>query len=118
MINSLVSVSTSEASGNIKLLTHKHTFTCYKKICSISMQKCRFEAPFMPCKSTLILIPLEKTNPLYKELLKKYNEIRVNLENNDYDSIDDYYDSNNITSDEEYNNILRSGISRPRISYK
>ncbi|KAE9522171.1 hypothetical protein AGLY_017431 [Aphis glycines] len=118
MINSLVSVSTSEASGNIKLLTHKHTFTCYKKIGSNSGQKCRFEAPFMPCKSTMILIPMEKTNPLYKEHLKRYNEIRINLESNDYDSIDDYYESNNIRSDEEYEYILRAGISRPRIFYK
>ncbi|XP_044575084.1 uncharacterized protein LOC123258884 [Cotesia glomerata] len=118
MINSLVSVSTSEASENIKLLTHKHTFTCYKKIGSNSVQKCRFEAPFMPCKSTMILIPMEKTNPLYKEPLKSYNEIRINFENNDYDSIDDYYKSNNIRSDEEYKDILRSGISRPRIFYK
>lgn len=31
MIDSLISVSSSEASGNIKLVTHKHTFTCYKK---------------------------------------------------------------------------------------
>ena len=102
MIESLVSVSTSEASGNIKLLTHKHTFTCYKKIGSTSVQKCRFEAPFMPCKSTMILIPMEKTNPIYREYLKRYNEIRINLESNDYNSIDDYYESNNIRSDEEY----------------
>ena len=32
MIDQLVSVSASEASGHIKLQTHKHTFTCYKKI--------------------------------------------------------------------------------------
>ncbi|GFY53758.1 ATP-dependent DNA helicase [Trichonephila inaurata madagascariensis] len=31
LINQLISVSSSEASGNIKLQTHKHTFTCYKK---------------------------------------------------------------------------------------
>lgn len=102
MIDSLVSVSTSEASGNIKLLTHKHTFTCYKKIKSTSVQKCRFEAPFMPCKSTMILISMEKTDPLYKLHLKRYNEIRINLESNDCDSIDDYYESNNLRSDKEY----------------
>lgn len=66
----------------------------------------------------MILIPIEKTNPLYKEHLKRYNEIRINLESNDYDSIDDYYESNNIRSDEEYEYILRAGISRPRIFYK
>lgn len=50
--------------------------------------------------------------------MKKYDAIRINLESNDYDSIDDYYESNNIRSDEEYNNILRSGISKPRIFYE
>ncbi|GFR02263.1 ATP-dependent DNA helicase [Trichonephila clavata] len=31
IINQLNSVSSYEASGNVKLQTHKHTFTCYKK---------------------------------------------------------------------------------------
>ena len=53
LIDSLVSVSASQASGNIKLQTHKHTFTCYKKIVANKPQKCRFEAPFMPCRKTL-----------------------------------------------------------------
>ena len=118
MINSLVSVSTSEASGNIKLLKHNHTFTCYKTIGSTSVQKSRFEAPFMPCKSKMILIPMEKTNPLYKNHLKRYNEIRINLLSKEYDSIDEYYKSTNIRSDEEYKDVLRSGISRPKIFYK
>lgn len=50
LIDTLISVSTAEASGNIKLQTHKHTFTCYKKMTAKKAQKCRFEAPFMPCK--------------------------------------------------------------------
>jgi len=41
MIDCLVSVSTSEASGNIKLVTHKHTFTCYKKVVANTVQKFR-----------------------------------------------------------------------------
>lgn len=61
---------------------------------------------------------MEKTNPLHKEHLKRYNEIRINLESNDYDSIDDYYESNNIRPDKEYKDILRSGISRPSIFYE
>lgn len=118
MIDSLVSVSSAEASGNIKLITHKHTFTCYKKVTANSRQKCRFDAPFMPCKFTMILTPMEKTDPNFKEYSKRYAEIRMNLESNEYSSFDDYYESNNIRSDEEYKNIIRSGIIRPRIFYK
>lgn len=50
LIDELVSVSASEASGNIKLVTHKHTFTCYKKMDPNKKQECRFGAPFMPTK--------------------------------------------------------------------
>ncbi|GFV40607.1 serine--tRNA ligase [Trichonephila clavipes] len=53
LINQLISVSSSEASGNTKLQTHKHTFTCYKKITARRKQKCRFEALFMLCRSTV-----------------------------------------------------------------
>ena len=66
MINELISVSATEASGNIRLQTHKHTFTCFKRITSRYSQKCRFEAPFMPSRSTVILIPMEKENPNFK----------------------------------------------------
>lgn len=61
LINSLISVSANEASGYIKLKTHKHTFTCYKKIVDNKKQKCRFEAPFMPSRSTVILTPMQSS---------------------------------------------------------
>ena len=48
LIDALFSISENAASNNIKLQTHKHTFTCYKKIISNKNQQCRFEAPFMP----------------------------------------------------------------------
>lgn len=32
LIDYLISVSSEEASGNMKLQIHKHTFTCFKKI--------------------------------------------------------------------------------------
>lgn len=57
LIDFLTSVSDSEASSNIGLQTHKHTFTCYKGITSRRQQKCRFEAPFMPVQTTMILTP-------------------------------------------------------------
>jgi len=118
LIDSLVSVSASQASGNIKLQTHKHTFTCYKKIVANKPQKCRFEAPFMPCRKTLNLTPMQKTDEHFQRYAKKYAEIRSNLESTDYDNIDDFYEKNNIQSDDEYRNILRAGITRPKIFYK
>ncbi|XP_049305794.1 uncharacterized protein LOC105227464 isoform X10 [Bactrocera dorsalis] len=118
LIDSLVSVSASQASGNIKLQTHKHTFTCYKKIVANKPQKCRFEAPFMPCRNTLNLTPMQKTDEHFQRYAKKYAEIISNLESTDYDNIDDFYEKNNIQSDDEYGNILRAGITRPKIFYK
>ncbi|XP_044594073.1 uncharacterized protein LOC123271741 [Cotesia glomerata] len=118
LINELVSVSTSEASGNIKLQTHKHTFTCYKRITSNQPQKCRFEAPFMPCRATSILVPMSTDDPGFHQLKKRYNEIRMNLDFNDYTDIDSFYEHNNVVSDEEYIQILRSGIQRPRVFLK
>ncbi|GFX38488.1 ATP-dependent DNA helicase [Trichonephila clavipes] len=65
LIDNLISVSSEEASGNIKLQTHKHTFTCYKRIGANGPQKCRFEAPFMPSRSTIILSPMQKENLVF-----------------------------------------------------
>ncbi|CAH2100599.1 unnamed protein product [Euphydryas editha] len=118
LIDSLVSVSASQASGNIKLQTHKHTFTCYNKIVANKPQKCRCEAPFMPCRKTLILTPMQKTDEHFQQYAKRYAEIRSNLESTDYNNIDDFYTKNNIQSDDEYRNILRAGITRPKIFYK
>lgn len=72
LIDALTSVLASEASRNIKLQTHKHTFTCYKIITSNKAQKCRFEAPFMPCKKTVILKPMNKTEEGFINYRKRY----------------------------------------------
>lgn len=60
LIDELVSVSESEACGNIKLVTHKHTFTCYKKMDPNKKQNCRFGAPFMPTKKNNYLDAYER----------------------------------------------------------
>lgn len=118
LCDSLISVSAAEASGNIKLQTHKHTVTCNKKIVSNGPQKCRFEAPFMPCQSSYILTPMPKTDPLFKDYSARYKTIREHLEENDYADIDELYQEHGIASDEEYVSILQAGITRPRIFYK
>jgi hypothetical protein len=105
LIDELVSVSASEASGNIKLVTHKHTFTCYKKMNPNKKQECRFGAPFMPTKKTINLIPMKDTDPdyseeLFKEYRKRFKFIRNNLENSDYTNFDEFYSHNDIISDD------------------
>ncbi|GFX60827.1 ATP-dependent DNA helicase [Trichonephila clavipes] len=118
LIDNLISVSSEEASGNIKLQTHKHTFTCYKRIGANGPQKCRFEAPFMPSRSTIILSPMQKEEPGFRDYFNQYKSIRVKLENKDYLDMDDFYKDNNILSDDHYHNILRAGINRPRVFFK
>ncbi|GFX16168.1 helitron_like_N domain-containing protein [Trichonephila clavipes] len=115
LIDSLISVSAAEASGNIKLQTHKHTFTCYKGIASKRMQKCRFDAPFMPIKTTMILTPMKDTEDGFEECKTKYKALRKKLENYEYDNFQTFYEDNNINSDEEYVNVIRAGINRPKV---
>lgn len=118
MIDKLISVSTTDASGNINLQTHKHTFTCYKRVVANRPQKCRFEAPFMPCKKTTILIPMKETENNFQQLRQHYGKIRENLENQNYSDMDAVYEHNNIISNEHYASILRAGITRPRVFLK
>lgn len=115
LIDFLISVSAAEASGDIRLQTHKHTFTCYKGIASRRQQKCRFEAPFMPVKKTMILTPMPDTENGFQQYKAKYSSIRKNLEKYEYSGFQSFYDENNIASDEEYVNIIRAGINRPRV---
>lgn len=70
MVHQLISVSESSASGQVRVQTHKHTFTCYKNVLQSGKKICSFEAPFMPIKNTTILIPMEKNHPNFT----KYNE--------------------------------------------
>lgn len=117
LINALISVNSSEASEHIKLQTHKHTFTCFKNT-RANARKCRFEAPFLPIRETTILIPLESENPELKSLKLQYQNIRKNLEDNNYDNFEEFYQANDILSDEHYMNIIRAGINRPRVFIK
>ena len=83
LINYLTSISSKEASGHIKLQTHKHTFTCFKKMSANKPQQCCFEAPFMPSRSTDILLPMKQDKPDFKNFLKKKILI-LHLPDNEY----------------------------------
>lgn len=120
LIDDLISVSSKESSGHINLVTHRHTFTCYKN--NWNQRKCKFNAPFMPSRSTVLLKPLAKSTDdekrVHDHYKKRYQRIHKNLEDNDYDDIDDFYHKNRVTSDEDYHKILSAGILRPMVFVK
>ncbi|CAG9563093.1 unnamed protein product [Danaus chrysippus] len=120
LIDDLISVSRTDSSGHIDLVTHHHTSRCYKN--NINQRKCRFNAPFMPCRSTVLLKPLVRSTDDEKRLCEKYKiryqTLHQNLEDNDYEDIDDFYRKNNVTSDEDYFKILSAGIVRPTVFVK
>ncbi|XP_011302899.1 uncharacterized protein [Fopius arisanus] len=115
LIDQLMSVATREASGHIELQAHKHTSACYKKG---AIRTCRFHAPFMPCRSTMILEPSDKTGPEFMRNARHFENIRKNLENCSYSDLATFYKANKIFSDVQYVNILRTGITRPRVFLK
>ncbi|XP_061379007.1 uncharacterized protein LOC116766476 isoform X3 [Danaus plexippus] len=120
LIDDLISVSRTESSGHIDLVTHHHTSRCYKN--NLNQRKCKFNAPTMPSRSTVLLKPLAKSTDDEKHLREKYKNryqtLHQCLEDNDYDNIDDFYRKNNVTSDEDYYKILSAGIVRPTVFVK
>ena len=42
------------------------------------MRKCRFEAPFMPIRTAMILTPMKDTEDGFKEYKAKYNALIKN----------------------------------------
>ncbi|GBP70843.1 hypothetical protein EVAR_53507_1 [Eumeta japonica] len=123
MIDELVSVSASEASGYIELQTHEHSFACYKRTDRPHRQDCRCGAPFMPSRNTVALLPMtnddgEHSEEQFKKLRHHYKLIKANLENIDYTNFEQFYTHNCIESDEHYYNILRAGINRPNRIHK
>lgn len=75
LIDELISVSEKEASGNIKLQTHKHTFTYYKNSDGHAKLKCRFRAPFLPSKDHVTLFPMKDSDAEFCEYdFKEYKK--------------------------------------------
>ncbi|XP_050673540.1 uncharacterized protein LOC126971336 isoform X2 [Leptidea sinapis] len=118
LIDTLTSLAAVESSGNIKLQIHSHTDACYNKAdTSNKSQKCRFGAPFMPCKNTMILTPKHEED-LDNVNRKRFDDIQAQLGYEDFEDINDFYKRNGIKSDEDYCDILRSGIDRPKVFLK
>ncbi|XP_061381656.1 uncharacterized protein LOC116776497 isoform X3 [Danaus plexippus] len=120
LIDNLISVSKTECSGHIELVTHHHTYSCYKN--NQNQLKCRFNAPYMPSRTTVLLEPMTKSSDeekrTYNEYKERYHIIHQKLEYHDYYNIDDFYRKNGIKSDVEYYKILSAGILRPMVFVK
>lgn len=114
LVDSLSSVN-DELLVNPRLQTHRHTFTCYKKVVVDDENKqCRFGAPFWPIEETVVLLPMAAKDPRRSEYRQRYSEMHHALEYNDYTSLEDFLDSHGVDYS-EYLNVLRAGIARPRI---
>ena len=72
----------------------------------------------MPSRSTVILTPMQSSEEGFSGYAKHYTEIRTQLENDDYDDINDFYEKNNIVSGQGYLKILSAGIKMPRVFIK
>ena len=118
LIDSLCSVDMSLLRC-VQNQTHKHTFTCYKRVKKDGQKLCRFGAPFWPMNSTKILIPLSKDDGRRKMLKAKYKQMRVSLEHDDdedfNDTLEAFLQHHGVSSDEEYADILSAGINRPTV---
>lgn len=57
----------------------------------------------MPSPQTVILIPMKKTDSRLSDYKKRYNSIRINLENSDnnYGDIFTFYEQNEIINDQD-----------------
>lgn len=54
---------------------------------------------------------MQKNHPGYVSYAQRYKHLQINLENNDYESIESFYEENHISSDEDYFCILQGIIS-------
>ena len=87
------------------------THTCYKR----NKYVCRFGAPFWPMDKTRILNPSINKDPNMEE---RYKLLHRNLENESYESFDEFLTANMVDSVDEYLEILRHGIVRPMVFLK
>ncbi|GFY23276.1 helitron_like_N domain-containing protein [Trichonephila clavipes] len=61
---------------------------------------------------------MKNTKEKFNDYRKRYAEIRVRLENEDFVDMNDFSNRNNIDLDTDYYNIIRAGINRPKIFVK
>jgi len=115
-IDALISVD-PEKLQCVKNQMHKHTFTCYKRA-KDENKKCRFGAPFWPMRETAVLIPMPKEDSRRDMLRRKFADMHRSLEFEECDDLDLFLARHNVRSYGNYLNVLRAGITRPRVFVK
>lgn len=114
LIDFLISVSPNNTQQE-NLQTHKHTFTCYKRVKDKENQRCRFDAPFWPMEYTTILIPLTTDDKRRDALKMKFADMHRSLEFEDFKSLSEFFQRHRIHDYSHYLNIIRAGINRPKV---
>ena len=66
----------------------------------------------------MIFTPMENTEKGFINCQNRYAQIRIRLESEDFEDMDNFYNRNGINSDEDYCNIIRAGITRPKVFVK
>lgn len=113
MMEALVSLD-ADSLRRPQTQVHQHTSTCYKK----GSRRCRFGAPFMPMKTTRVIVPFPPTDnanqrAYHVRCKEQYHRMRADLEHTDFDSITQFWRKFGVRNEKHYVDVLRAGISRP-----
>ena len=101
-----------------QIQSHRTTFTCYKRPKDEAMKRCRFGAPFWPINETRVLFPMPKEDGRREMLAKKFSDIHRSLESDEFEDLNSFPFHHNIATYGNYLNVLRVGITRPRVFLK
>jgi len=82
------------------------------------MKRCRFGAPFWPINETRVMLPMPKEDGRREMLAKKFADMHRLLESDEFEDLNSFLFHHNIVTYGNYVNILRVGITRPRLSLK
>lgn len=92
---------------------HKHTFTCTKR----GETSCRFNIPYWPMKRTRVLLPLAQDDGRINGFRLRCKKVRENLEIKAYESIESFWNDNQL-DEELYLNIIRASLKRATLFFK
>ena len=82
------------------------------------MKRCRFGAPFWPINETRVLLPMPKEDGRRGMLAKKFADMHKLLESDEFEDLNYFLFHHNIVTYGNYLNVLRAGITRPRVFVK
>lgn len=113
LIDSLISID-PERIEEEELQTYKNTFTCYKRAKDEQNKCCRFGAPFWPT----VLLSITKDDSHRESLRQKYADMHRSLKFKEFNSLYTFLLHHRVNNYYYYLDILRAGITRPKIFMK